>query len=481
MNKYFSRPTYLYDTDTERNLLKLLETPSDSVIRFDNIPVPPVRLKELAREKWLCQNYFFPLIYKCDMFVYTFGFDNEAKKGSNEVGVKGELNYALYKKKPIYRIYIDKNGSGRIVEMNNDTFQKIYNNNKVFREKWVLKSIDDYREFYRNNIEAVELIRNQFKEFMLEDVGRLSGGKCGKQPIIPHRNTLWITNEFKSQFVLKRCNIHGINHGFIDSRKQMVETYCPYYSTGNLKPAYGKRKLDYIDEYNLRELILSSRVIHKLCWIIDDSGFEKFGFCVKDENGKIILQKDGDVIADIDKIVGIEPVFDIDIKNEVKETGKNFFDKDIFAEYLDAIKICEGFVKDEMCGMEYKRGFSGNGVYFIFDPILFLNVPDEDGDKYYNTNSGSFLKNWLGWIGDIQKKFDDKGLKSLRLENLYGWNRYFKVMGTLHASKERIAIPLNKDEVLDCKWMNDITKIENGLHDNVFQEILRKAGNTWKM
>lgn len=476
MITYFARPTYLYNTDTERNLLKLLET--DSVIKFDNIPLPPALLKGLKREKWLCQNYFFPLIDKCDRFVYTFGFDNEAKKGSNEVGVKGELNYALYKKKPIYRIDIDgiDGTDSRIIEMNNETFHRIYDNNKIFRKKWVLKSIEDYRMFYKNNIEAVELIYSQFREFRDR-----SGYGGSKQPIIPHRNTLWATNEFRSKFALKRCSIHGTNHAFIDSRKQQVENYCPYYGVGNLKPAYGKRKLDYIDEYDSRELILSSRVIHKLCWIIDNTGFEKLGFCVKDENGNLILQKDGDVIADVNKIVGIEPLFDIDIKSEVKDTGKNFFDKDIFAEYLEAIKICENYVENEMCGMEYKRGFSGNGIYFIFDPILFLNVPDEDGKTYYDTNSESFLKTWLEWIEDIQKKFDDRGLKSLRLENLYGWNRYFKVMGTLHANKERIAIPLNKDEVLDFGWMNEMTKIEKGLEGNIFQEILRKAGNTWKI
>ena len=55
------------------------------------------------------------------------------------------------------------------------------------------------------------------------------------------------------------------------------------------------------------------------------------------------------------------------------------------------------------------------------------------------------------------------------------WNKYFKVLGTFHGNLERLSIPLNKDQVQDYKWINEITDIKTGLEGNVFKEIVKKA------
>jgi len=456
---YFSRETSITNEQKKEILNKIKEKlPDTDVVEF-NIPTSPYT--EINKEVWLNKNYFFPLIDKCDNFIYILPCtkNGDTKKGSKKIGVRAELSHAIEQNKEIFKI----NKELSIDKMDINTFNIIYNNNKKYRNEWILKTTDDYRKWYSNNIEAVKLIQSQFIEFNVNN-------KKAMQAVIPQKNTLWSSNEFKKECVLKYCNVHHKQHSIIDLSRQGLSFLCPYEETAETKFSYGKRKLDNINELEIKNLILSSRVIHKLFWILEEEAFKPYGFCLKDEKGNLILRKDGKEIANENLIIGSEPVFDIDIKKEVKNNGGSFFDKNIFDEYTKVIESLKIFIENEMFGIDYKIGFSGNGIYFILQPIIF---------EEFDTNLSTFDEQWRIWISDFQNIINNKGIKNIHMENMYGWGRFFKAIGTFHASKERVSIPLNKDEVLNYKWIKEITNIQLGLEQNIFNEVINKAGNSW--
>lgn len=498
---YFGHGSYLYGKEKENTCIDLIlrkfgpgiviSNPRDLVSRFEKEEFGKEekdRLKGRKKEKAI-MDLCFGEIDECAGFVY---FIEKGVEIGN--GLRDEVGHALAKKKKIFRIFEGDDGNNgnelkQIIRMNKEYIHDVvtgWNNDLVWREKWALKTSEDYSEWYRINYQAVDSIIKQF------EIGQVNGNGNGNESgngnrnidenvnyggdvaVIPHYNSCYKTGNFGG-VIWTGCQEHpGEQHAFIDPRYREMLITCPY--TGNKMPApgYSKLKLDRIKDIDIRELLMTSRTIHRTMNIFDESVFTQ-GIVLRDSSGNVVTHGDRP-IADVRKIIGCVPVIDLDIKKDYKDLvdnsgNKGFFNRDIFADYGTVLGILRDYMDKEWNGVEWKLVFSGNGLYAVLEKMVFSEV----GFEY-----GVWLKEWEQKRTILEKLLRDNGVKSIAVEKKYGWNRYFKVVFTFHLSKDRLSIPLNKEEELDYVWMNEITKIKTGLSRNVSLEIIERAGKDWE-
>lgn len=141
-------------------------------------------------------------------------------------------------------------------------------------------------------------------------------------------------------------------------------------------------------------------------------------------NGKIAFA-DGSPIKDYNKIVGIRPIFDIDIKNEYKQSDA-FFKDSIFNEYERTLELFLKYYElDEFCRIM----FSGNGLY--------IDLGEHKFDYFDCDGFDEFDAEWRLIRKTMQKLMDENGINKLQIEKGYGWNRYFKAPFGFHAKSEK--------------------------------------------
>ncbi|MBU1067349.1 hypothetical protein KKE60_06150, partial [Patescibacteria group bacterium] len=128
--------------------------------------------------------------------------------------------------------------------------------------------------------------------------------------------------------------------------------------------------------------------------------------------------------------------------------------------------------------------FSGNGIYIELEPMDFKKE-DTTYDEFEAIWKGNNLTKKLGQNSEMEKMqniLEIAGIKYLTLER-YSWNQYFKLPFSFHADKERVSIPINKDVSFDTnmrKYIDEMSSIKRGLNENIYDEIMRNAGNKWR-
>lgn len=483
---YFARPTDTYDKRIESDCMRLIEKtfPGIEIVDpkgiFKTIENDANKLTGKEREKFISEHTMAAL-KTCDTIVYTNTF-TAAKHMNFPKGLMGEIYYGLKNKYRMFRIYLcGHNGNintaqvKKIQEINfvclNEKTKNDFNKYTIEKQGWILKSITDYLQFYKNNSGAIDLMRQWFT-----DVEHIGAG-C----VVSHPSHVFATNN-RTNIGLVNCRIHyGMQHATIDPCSQLYNTECPYVSYKKFSPEYATNKLTPFptDDEQLLRLIARSRVIHKF-WEMFDSkaNLTQFGIALQDENGNLVKKKDGHYIADTRLIPGVRPLVDIDIKAEVK-SKYNFFNDKIFKEYEIAIEKLLEYLGDEA-----RLQFSGNGIYIELEPMDFKKE-DTTYDEFEAIWKGNNLTKKLGQNSEMEKMqniLEIAGIKYLTLER-YSWNQYFKLPMTFHADYERVSIPINKDVSFDTnmrKYIDEMSSIKRGLNENIYDEIMRNAGNKWR-
>lgn len=480
MKIFFSMPTDLYFTELEKEYRKVVEgifPLCDNIIRFPSDYMSEINnategMKRRDRDKYI-SGFFLKKVEECDVLIYT----NIYTKDGNILftrGVRGELSRALELGKVIYRLYPESVSSVRLQKMDIQyfdtivkSFDTIVKSYDYSMKGWVLKSVSDYVKFYENNPEAIGLMKKYFQS------------KIGKCVVVPHYNYIYEIEKYgASKF--RGCKKHNNSRHSIILPKQEFTKLCPYtedkwiwadYSTVKLNPFPSGSGND-----GIMDLIKKTRTLHKLMYILrDSSDFDpsKEGIAYVNEDGKIPFER-GKPVKDYRKIAGVRPLFDIDIKDEYKQID-SFFEDSIFNEYQKVIDLFFKYYENDVEGGIDKNVrciFSGNGLY--------IDLGEKTFESFDCSGFEEFDSEWSNIRKTMQKIMNENGICKLQIEKGYGWSRYFKTVGTFHAKSERVSIPLNINESLDKEWIDEITKIELGLKQNVFNEIINRAGNNWK-
>lgn len=486
---YIGMPTDLYNNKDETYKELVEKKIPDSIVRIPSYYMNYLReeikksdLKGKDREKFL-SNFFLDKVKMCDIFVYV----NTYTKDGNILfpkGVREELAKALSLGKEIYRIYQEMDGGVSLVKTDLDYVKSIANSYNydidIKVENWVLKTVNDYNEFYNKNPEARDLIVKQFNS------------ELGISIMVPHRNLLYYIDECNKKQEYNwgpRCKFHDDKNHAILLPNQELTKLCPFLDVSWIWTEYRSNHLLPFPESSdgLWDLFSRTRTLHKMMYIIrKDVDVEREGIAYVDENGRIPF-KEGRPIKDFNKIVAVRPILDIDIRHDIKKTDA-FFDKDIFSQYQKTIdlflSIYQDFEFETGLGSEFnklKLMFSGNGIYFDLGEHKFSDFEYEDVEGVHKCkNFIEFDTEWKSLRMTIQQFMDENGITKLQIEKGYGWSRYFKVAGAFHSTSERFSIPLNIDEALDYNWIKEVTEIKLGLQQNIFKEIVKRAGNRWK-
>lgn len=514
MKIYMSMHTKLYGVLTDKTWVKnwvkvnLGEDITDNDIVFPNeLSLPHTDKIGLEKEMFYNKEVFYPEIDKSDFFIYTNDFTEDGHMYFTE-GVKKELCRAIDKRKSIFRwvrnnYLIDVNDISNAYNVGSLSKKSltplILKTSK--RNEWILKSIQDYQKWFDNNPEAIDFLDNQFKTYKDSDGSILTHG------MVSHFNSLYRTNNH-TKVVWTECKGHrnarnfgdvggGLQdkHAYMVLTRQQAYSVCPYLGTGSESPGYTGRKLDYWGNKGNEgkiEQLLKTRTLHKTMLILREDAFENGMGIYDDMSPEAKIRQASKIVT------GVEPLFDFDISGISKKAGLNFFSPIVYEEYCKIQVLMHTWMPEWFPGYDYKFAFSGNGLYCISEPQLF---------EQHEINWLTFRVYWKGleeWhIKELKSlKLDDKkiekemeryglipkldkllkenGITHIVTEKKYGWNRYFKALPTFHSSKERVAIPLNKDEPLEGnkKWLDEITNVKLGLDGNVMKEIIKRA--SWK-
>lgn len=490
---YFARRTGLYDSPIDEHCIDMIfgmemTGIADGINLLDPAVLIKERQKEIdeiktnsKKEAFIMEEICLPAIDSCSIFVYLLDQNDVVLSP----GVEIELDHAIKKNKHIFRIFQVNRGL-RLVEM---TTSNIENELKKLcrgwdggsngsesvgdkiRSGWALKSVSDYLQFYRNNPEAVQLIIEQFregrwieKENEKDEKGNERLYVRGDVACIPHFNSAGQTSDY-SKVKWCNCPLHQGNlsrHAFYELRDKEFRRTCMFTGVRSVAPGYSKMKLDRFDGYGINDILSNSRTIHRSMNIFDNSVFNQ-GIVLRDVIGNVVLGKGGKSVADLRKIIGCIPLIDLDLDG-------SFFDKDVFEECQQTLKVVREYMVVEWSGVEWKLGFSGNGLYIIFDRLIFEGA----GFTY-----GQWLIYWKQKRQRLEKLLRENRIWKVAVEKKYGWNRYFKAMFTFHLDRDRIAIPLNKNRELDYNWIDYHSNIKNGLERNISKEIMENAGPEW--
>lgn len=492
INKYFK----------ENNIL--IESFFNPATDFDKlgIKVPDSLKGENEREKFI-QNCCMDMALKyCDGIVYMNTF---TKKGNMSFtpGVKAEVNYILKKQQQyrdsygdskirIFRLYLTNTGDidttkiEGIEELSNQTIkewvEQLYEKYTPESQGWTLKTIDDYLRLYKTQPKMLEYLYQQCYDPELT--------KIGVHGILKHKSFVYETSDRRKsigengeEIPRFSCHEKGIHytgrHAYANPRSQLFETVCPYFISNKL---FHNRIYEQIPKFpkgtetdDITNLIIANRVIHKFMYIFDPIVHEK-GVCLRNKDGggsggggsgtgKPIISKDGKYIPDPSLIKGVEVLIDLDIKKEAKDVGLDFFSSVIYAEYKLALRLLlVRLLGDNYDTKDVKIMFSGNGLYIILRKYIDFG---ERGVKDYRVHELA----WEIMRESYDKTLESNGIKYLQIEQGYGWNRYFKLAFTIHASKERMSIPLNVDQMLNnpkyIEYIDENSSIQNLLDNKV--------------
>ena len=340
MSIYFAHPISTYNTYIEIQSIKLIKSQIELQSEIINPSSFLKDLSEIKTEKKRME-FYYNKIDNSDTFIYLL---NEKLT----TGIRKEINYALSKNKKMYKIkYI--NNKLTLIEMTIDNINKIVEkiNKKCDRTKWILKTKDDYLTWFKNNPEAVKLIKDQFDD--------------ENSFYVPHFNSVYYTDNFTKIITKKFCKQHNINynislnHGFIDPRYQEAKITCPFFEESSLIIGYDTYNLPRIKNLTFAKL-LECRTIHR-----------NMRLC-KDHN----------------TIMGAYPTFDFDIKKETKKAGMNFFTQEVFNEYLKIIELMHTYMNERWNEVKWKLAFSGNGLYVIMEKLIYKDY-DLNEESFYET------------------------------------------------------------------------------------------------
>lgn len=469
---YFAHSRMLYDHPLETKAIYDIHR----ILKPKELVDPNSLFKKLKEEGKTDLNeiskreYFKKSLSYCDSIVYINTFTDKGNPTFTD-GVFDELSDSLWRKLKIYRIYLTDTGNinttkiERIAEINQQTIQnemvEKYKRYTSESQNWSLKTIKDYIKLHENNPEIRDFMKNQCYDPEIEKIGAVHG-------ILPWISNLWMTND-RQEIKLQKClcGLDNNRHAYIDPKSQIHIVHCPYMSTGWQDHPTSFTKVRKFPTEDIIQIAAQNRTIHKFMVLFDKSVHE-FGTCLRHPDTNIpILDRDRKFILNPRLIIGAQPVIDIDILSDVKGSGKNFFTKEIFEEYRKSIYLLVSYLdmKDILIM------FSGNGIYIILPVISF---------KQRNINYKIFDDTWRTTTKDMQKILDANKIKYLQIEEGYGWNRYFKLSGTPHASKERIAIPINKDKFLDytidSKYIDENSKINDYLNGEIkFTDTIKES------
>lgn len=520
MKIYVSIPTTLYDILTNKEWIKsyiktnLGEDITNNDITFPNELLeewlktnPPTDKIGLEKEHFYNKEVFYPALDKSNVFIYTNDFAKEGYTYFTE-GVKKELCRAIDKRKSIFRwerkdILTNVNDSINVSNVGSLSKQAlaplILKTSK--RNEWDLKGIQDYQKWFDNNPEIIPFLDKQFRTYKSLD------GKVLSHGMVSHFNSLYRTNDHTKvawtycKSCSKYAQKYGIGepggglqdkHAYMTLTRKHAYSMCPYTGTGSESPGFSGRKLDFWGERNKIEQLLKTRTLHKTMLILKPEAFVT-GMGTYDE------MSDEEKIRQASKVVaGVEPLFDFDISDQSKKAGLNFFSPEIYEEYCKIQNIMHKQIPEWFPGSKYKFAFSGNGLNCIIESMLFdqhetnwlewrvywLGIEEWHMKALRNKLNLEQLKNEIeryGLIPKLDKLLKENGITHVVTEKKYGWNRYFKAVPTFHSGKERLAIPLNKDESLEGnkQWLDTITKIKLGLEGNVMKEIIKRADWRW--
>jgi hypothetical protein len=453
------------------------------------IKIPDSIKGEFEIEQFIQNSCIEMALKNCDGIVYMNTFTKTGNI-SFTPGVKAEVNNKLKEQQKqgddkirIFRIQLTNTGDidtaqilgiGELSIKNIDeSIERLYQKYTPEKQGWTLKSIDDYLKLYKVQPEMLEHLYNQCYDEELT--------KIGVHGILKHKSFIYETKSGIPKLLCHDPTHYGYNnrHAYPNPVSQTFETACPYFLNTKL---FHNRIFELIPKFPLLtetdeivNIIVQNRVIHKFMYMFDPV-VHKIGVCLRNkETGRPIVNKEGKYVPDPKLIKGVQILIDLDIKKSAKIADLDFFSPVIYTEYVKALDLLLARLLDKNYNTkDVKIMFSGNGLYIILRKYIDFS---ESGVKNYYVHE-------LAWelIRDsYQKTLWDNKIKYLQIEKGYGWNRYFKLAGTLHASKERVSIPLNVDKMLnDPNYFNYIlenSSIQN-LSDNKvrYLDILNASG-----
>lgn len=518
---YTSIPTTLYDVLISKDWIKSwAKTCLGEEIESDDVLFPNTLVEEwlkthhtdkigLEREHLYNKEIFYPAIDKSDVFIYTNDFVKEGGSYFTE-GVKKELMRSIDKRKNIFRWVRsdikanvnDVTNVSNVISLSKKALTPLILKTSK-RLDWVLKSVQDYEKWFVNNPEAIPFLDKQFRTYKGQDGTVLSHG------MVSHFNSLYRTyNHTKVAWTyckscMKYAQKYGIaeaggglsdKHAYMMLTKQYAHSICPLTGSGTESPGFSGRKLDFWGENSKIEQLLKTRTLHKTTLILKPEAFVTGIGISEDMSSEVKIRQANKLVA------GVEPLFDFDISEVSKKAGLTFFSPEIYDEYCKIQDLMHKVLPDWFPGREYEFSFSGNGLNCKIKPIVFdqtnwlvwrvywlgmenwhVKALKEKFDKDKDKDLVAKEVNRYGLIPKLAKLLTENGITHIVTEKKYGWNRYFKAVPTFHASKERLAIPLNRDEPLggNKKWLDEITNIKLGLEGNVMKEIIKRADWRW--
>jgi len=442
-----------------------------------DIKIPSSLISENEKEKFIQNSCIEKSLRYCDSLVYMNTFTQTGNVSFTN-GVKAEVNYALKNNMRIFQIYLTNTGNvdtseiKEIKEMSTynikNSVEELYKKHTPENQEWTLKTINDYLKLYKTQPEMLEYLHEQCYNNELS--------KIGVHGIVNHKSFIYETN-ITNKIPYFSCHDHYIyKHSYANPKSQILVTECPYFRSNKLfhNKIY-ERIPKFPDEIeNMINIIIRNRIIHKLMYIFDPLVHNR-GVCLRnEETGYPIISKEGKYIPDPKLIKGVQILIDLDIKKQSKDEGLNFFTPTIYNEYVKSLRL----LLPSMLGENYntkdvKIMLSGNGLYIILRK--YINF------KEYNVQN--YHKHELTWEilrENYENVLKNNNIKHLQIEKGYGWNRYFKLAGTLHASKERVSIPLNVESMINnpdyIKYIDENSKIQNLLDNKVkFIDILNNS------
>lgn len=148
-------------------------------------------------------------------------------------------------------------------------------------------------------------------------------------------------------------------------------------------------------------------------------------------------------------ITAFIPLLEVDAadldKTDASKGRYNIFDKEVFEDF----KTTDGYIKDRFKNFygdgNFKKFFSGNGVYYMGYPSLVNS--EEELVKTFRQFVYGLCKSVIDYLSDAKLKF-------IKIDAPFPqWNSYYKIPFTLHKKYNRIAIPLPTNEIIDLEYI----------------------------
>ncbi len=239
--------------------------------------------------------------------------------------------------------------------------------------------------------------------------------------------------------MLSRCPINGITH-----------EHPRYY-----EEVFGGALVTYNDIEQMRNDFYKARTVYFLQFLWNKQVLNRKNF--ESSKGFSALpypEKQKWITAFI-------PLLEIDAADLDKEDATkgryDIFEEEVFKDFQTSDEYITKIFNDFYGNGYFKKSFSGNGIYYIGDPIPVYNT-DELG-KIWRYFTYIFFKN-------IKEHLKTLNLKYIKVDAPYPqWNSYYKIPFTLHKKYNRISTPLPPNEIINLEYI-----INNSNPDNITPE-----------